>query len=138
MRGRALFLAAALFVTSACTGEPTDTPDQVTFTWWDYLNHSPAADQAGLDWDNATEFGGGLGALPNRTDTVDDLAWQWDPNVPGFAGQPASARTRTAYGAKYPEISRAVHTMAAQVLTGARRPEQATSDAEAEIDRLPR
>ncbi len=86
--------------------------------------------------DNATEFGGGLGALPNRTDTVDDLAWQWDPNVPGFTGQLRSARTPTAYGPEYPEISRAVATMATRVLTGERRPDQAIADAEAEIDPL--
>jgi multiple sugar transport system substrate-binding protein len=86
--------------------------------------------------DNVTEFGGGLGALPNRADTVDDLAWQWDPNVAGFTGQLRSARTRTAYGAKYPEISRALATMATRVLTGERRPDQATAEARAEIDRL--
>ncbi|MFJ6672829.1 ABC transporter substrate-binding protein [Actinosynnema sp. NPDC091369] len=86
--------------------------------------------------DNATEFGGGLGALPNRTDTVDELAWQWDPNVPGFAAGLRSARTPTAYGAKYPEISRAVAAMATRVLTGERRPDQAIADAAAEIDPL--
>ncbi|NUT49593.1 MAG: sugar ABC transporter substrate-binding protein [Saccharothrix sp.] len=86
--------------------------------------------------DNATEFGGGLGALPNRADTVDELAWQWDPNVPGFTGQLKSARARTAYGVKYPEISRAVATMATRVLTGERRPDQAIAEAGAEIDRL--
>ena len=86
--------------------------------------------------DNATEFGGGLGALPNRDDTVDDLAWQWDPNVPGFTGQLRSARTPVAYGAKYPEISRALAAMAARVLTGERRPDQAIADAAAEIDPL--
>ncbi|MFD0206623.1 MULTISPECIES: ABC transporter substrate-binding protein [Saccharothrix] len=86
--------------------------------------------------DNTTEFGGGLGALPNRTDTVDDLAWRWDPNVPGFTGGLGSARNRTAYGAKYPEVSRALATMATRVLTGERRPDQATADARAEIDRL--
>ncbi|XVS66867.1 extracellular solute-binding protein [Actinosynnema sp. CA-299493] len=88
--------------------------------------------------DNVTEFGGGLGALPNRTDTADDLAWQWDPNVAGFTDQLRSARTPTAYGARYPEISRALATMATRVLTGERPPDQATAEARAEIDRLPR
>jgi multiple sugar transport system substrate-binding protein len=86
--------------------------------------------------DNVTEFGGGLGALPNRADTVDDLAWQWDPNVAGFTGQLRSARTRTAYGAEYPGISRALATMATRVLTGEQPPDRATADARAEIDRL--
>lgn len=88
--------------------------------------------------DNVTEFGGGLGALPNRADTLDDLAWQWDPNVVGFTGGLREARTRTAYGARYPEVSRALATMATRVLTGERRPDQATAEARAEIDRLPR
>ncbi|GAB2978489.1 extracellular solute-binding protein [Saccharothrix stipae] len=86
--------------------------------------------------DNATEFGGGLGALPNRADTVDDLAWQWDPNVPGFTGQLRSARTRTAHGAKYQEVSRAISTAVSRALTGERRPDQAIADAAVEIDRL--
>ena len=86
--------------------------------------------------DNATEFGGGLGALPNRTDTADELAWQWDPNVPGFTAQLRSARAPTGYGAKYPEISRALATMATRVLTGERRPDQAIADARAEIEPL--
>ncbi|MGM1059397.1 ABC transporter substrate-binding protein [Saccharothrix sp. Mg75] len=83
--------------------------------------------------DNATEFGGGLGALPNRTDTRDDLAWQWDPNVPGFAEQLATVRTRTAYGPGYPEISAAISAMAAQVLTRERDPAGASADAAAKI-----
>ncbi|MEU4743479.1 extracellular solute-binding protein, partial [Actinosynnema sp. NPDC023658] len=86
--------------------------------------------------DNATEFGGGLNALPNRTDTVDALTWQWDPNVLGFTAQLRSARTRTAYGAKYPEVSRVLSTAATRVLTGERRPDQATAEARTEIDRL--
>lgn len=86
--------------------------------------------------DNATEFGGGLGALPNRTGTVDALAWQWDPNVPGFTAQLRSARTPTAYGAQYPDVSRALATMASRVLTGERTPDRAAADARAEIDRL--
>jgi multiple sugar transport system substrate-binding protein len=110
-------------------------------TW--VLGRNGRVDQAWdvLTWlaehpDNATEFGGGLGALPNRADTVDDLAWQWDPNVPGFTAQLRSARPRTAYGAKYPEISRALATMATRVLTGERRPDRAIADAAAEIDPL--
>ncbi|MFD1146584.1 ABC transporter substrate-binding protein [Saccharothrix hoggarensis] len=86
--------------------------------------------------DNATEFGGGLGALPNRTDTVDELAWQWDPNVPGFAGQLPTAKPRTAYGARYPDVSRTLHTMAAKVLTGAQSPARAAADARPDLDRL--
>ncbi|TQM79477.1 carbohydrate ABC transporter substrate-binding protein (CUT1 family) [Saccharothrix saharensis] len=86
--------------------------------------------------DNATEFGGGLGALPNRTDTVDELAWQWDPNVPGFTARLRSARTPTAYGAAYPDISRALAAMTTRVLTGERRPDQAIADAAAEIGPL--
>ncbi|ROP36726.1 ABC transporter substrate-binding protein [Saccharothrix texasensis] len=88
--------------------------------------------------DNVTEFGGGLGALPNRADTVDALAWQWDPSVAGFTEQLRSARTRTAHGARYPEVSRALSAMATRVLTGERPPDQATAEAKAEIDRLPR
>ncbi|MEU4448830.1 extracellular solute-binding protein [Actinosynnema sp. NPDC050801] len=86
--------------------------------------------------DNATEFGGGLGALPNRADTVDDLAWQWDPNVAGFTGQLRSARARTAHGAKYQEVSRAISTAVTRTFTGERRPDQAIADAAVEIDRL--
>ncbi|WP_179118564.1 hypothetical protein [Saccharothrix sp. ALI-22-I] len=56
--------------------------------------------------------------------------------MPGFAGQLPSARPRSGYGAEYPEISRVIHTMATQVLTGVSRPERAAADAEAEIDRL--
>ncbi|WP_367129696.1 sugar ABC transporter substrate-binding protein [Saccharothrix sp. HUAS TT1] len=88
------------------------------------------------DPDSATEFGGGLGALPNRADTVDALAWQWDPNVPGFADQLRSARPRTAYGPEYPEISRAVAAMAGRVLTREGLPDQAILDAEREIEPL--
>ncbi|MEV8437708.1 extracellular solute-binding protein [Actinosynnema sp. NPDC051121] len=110
-------------------------------TW--VLGRKGRVDQAWdvLTWlaehpDNATEFGGGLGALPNRADTVDDLAWQWDPNVPGFTAQLRSARPRTAYGAQYPGISRALAAMATRVLTGERRPDRAIAEAAAEIDPL--
>ncbi|MCE6999142.1 extracellular solute-binding protein [Saccharothrix sp. S26] len=86
--------------------------------------------------DNATEFGGGLSALPNRADTVDALAWQWDPNLPGFTAQLRSARAPTAYGAEYAGISRALATMATRVLSGERRPDQAIAEAKAEIEPL--
>ncbi|MDU0289193.1 sugar ABC transporter substrate-binding protein [Saccharothrix longispora] len=86
--------------------------------------------------DNATEFGGGLGALPNRTDTLDDLAWQWDPNVTGFAEQLPTVRARTAYGPEYPRISEAISTMAARVLTRERDPAGASADAAATIGPL--
>ncbi|MEU4743478.1 extracellular solute-binding protein, partial [Actinosynnema sp. NPDC023658] len=46
MRGRALVLAVALFATGACTAAPTQTPDQVSLTWWDHFDHSPTADEA--------------------------------------------------------------------------------------------
>ncbi|MFI9009283.1 ABC transporter substrate-binding protein [Actinosynnema sp. NPDC053489] len=86
--------------------------------------------------DNATEFGGGLGALPNRTDTVDALPWRWDPNVPGFTARLRSARSPAAYGARYPEVSRALAAMVTRVLTGERPPDQAIAEAAAEIDPL--
>ncbi|MFT7838526.1 sugar ABC transporter substrate-binding protein [Saccharothrix sp. BKS2] len=86
--------------------------------------------------DNATEFGGGLGALPNRTDTVDDLAWQWDPNLAGFAGPLATARSRTAYGARYAEVSAVISGAVADVLAGRREPAEAASGAGAEVGRL--
>ncbi|GAA1276087.1 ABC transporter substrate-binding protein [Saccharothrix xinjiangensis] len=86
--------------------------------------------------DNATEFGGGLGALPNRADTVDDLAWQWDPNLAGFAHQLATARSRTSYGAKYSEVSGVISTAVADVLGGRREPAEAATGAGAEVSRL--
>lgn len=86
--------------------------------------------------DNATEFGGGLGALPNRSDTVDDLAWQWDPNLAGFTGQLATARGRTAYGAKYAEVSAVLGGAVAEVLGGRKEPADAVNGAAVEINRL--
>ncbi|QFZ18094.1 ABC transporter substrate-binding protein [Saccharothrix syringae] len=86
--------------------------------------------------DNATEFGGGLGALPNRSDTVDDLAWQWDPNLGGFTGQLGTARSRTAYGAKYAEISAVIGGAVADVLGGRREPGEAAGSAGDEVGRL--
>ncbi len=84
--------------------------------------------------DNATEFGAALNALPNRSDTVDDLAWRWDPNVPAFVGQ--LARSRPAYGPKYPQVSEAVWTMTRQVLGRERPPAEAASEARTRIEPL--
>ncbi|GGP72103.1 ABC transporter substrate-binding protein [Saccharothrix coeruleofusca] len=86
--------------------------------------------------DNITEFGAGLGALPNRGDTVQDLAWQWDPNVAAFAAQMPEARPRNGYGTKYPQVSEAVWTMVQQVLKGDREPEEAAAEARAKIEPL--
>ncbi|MEU4804738.1 sugar ABC transporter substrate-binding protein [Actinosynnema sp. NPDC023587] len=84
--------------------------------------------------DNVTEFGAALNALPNRADTVDELAWRWDPNVPGFVGQLAGARVP--YGARYPEVSAAISTMVRQVLGRERTPEQAAQDGRAALEPL--
>ncbi|WP_147455090.1 ABC transporter substrate-binding protein [Saccharothrix australiensis] len=83
---------------------------------------------------NATEFGAALHALPNRTDTVDDPGWQWDPNVPAFAAQLSAARP--AYGPRYPQVSEAIWTMTHQVLAGERSPADAAGDARAKLEPL--
>ena len=84
--------------------------------------------------DNATEFGASLSALPNRADTIDDLGWQWDPNVPAFAAQ--LSRARLAYGPNYPQVSEAIWTMAHQVLAGERSPADAAGDARTRLEPL--
>ncbi|CCH29931.1 sugar ABC transporter substrate-binding protein [Actinosynnema sp. NPDC047251] len=84
--------------------------------------------------DNATEFGAALNALPNRSDTVDDLAWRWDPNVPAFIGQLAGARV--VYGPRYPEVSAAISTMVRQVLGRERPAAQAAQDGRAALEPL--
>ncbi|MBB5960224.1 multiple sugar transport system substrate-binding protein [Saccharothrix tamanrassetensis] len=83
---------------------------------------------------NATEFGAWLTALPNRSDTIDDIGWRWDPNVPAFAGQ--LTRARPAYGARYPEVSEAISTMARQVLGGERSAADAAGDARTRLEPL--
>lgn len=88
------------------------------------------------DQDNITELGAGLGALPNRGDAVDDLAWQWDPNVAAFAAQMPQARPRSGYGPKYPQVSEAVWTMVQQVVKGGRDPREAAAEARGKIDPL--
>jgi multiple sugar transport system substrate-binding protein len=84
----------------------------------------------------AKGLGGGLGSIPNRTDTLTDQQWQWDPAVAAFAKQMPSARPRSTYGAKYPQISEAIWSMAQQVLTGQKQPQDAVNDARAKIQPL--
>ncbi|MEV6239444.1 sugar ABC transporter substrate-binding protein [Lentzea sp. NPDC051838] len=86
--------------------------------------------------ENAAEIGGGLGSVPNRTDTLTDQAWQWDPAVAAFAGQMSTARPRSVYGPQYPQLSEAVWTMTQQVLTGAKNPQDAAADAKNRIQPL--
>jgi multiple sugar transport system substrate-binding protein len=69
----------------------------------------------GNDRDQLTN---GLGSIPNRKDTIDDPAWDWQPMVKVFAQQMATARPRGVYGAQYQQISTAISTMMQQVLSG--------------------
>src|SRR5262245_52009691 len=50
----------------------------------------------------------GLGSIPNRTTTIEDPAWIWDPVVPAFAKQMRTARPRCSYGPHCNEISQAI------------------------------
>ncbi|MEV0676308.1 sugar ABC transporter substrate-binding protein [Actinosynnema sp. NPDC050436] len=84
--------------------------------------------------DNVTEFGAALNALPNRSDTVDELAWRWDPNVPAFVGQLAGSRV--VYGPRYAEVSAALSTMVRQVLGRERPPAEAARDGRAKLEPL--
>ncbi|ATE53418.1 ABC transporter substrate-binding protein [Actinosynnema pretiosum] len=81
------------------------------------------------DEENVTQLGAGLGGLPNRSDTVADPAWQWDPSVAGFAAQLETARPRVAYGSNYPQLSEVVWTMVQRVLKGGEDPQTAASEA---------
>ncbi|WP_186763353.1 ABC transporter substrate-binding protein [Lentzea tibetensis] len=85
---------------------------------------------------SAKEIGGGLGSIPNRDDTLKDPAWKWNNAVEAFAEQMPSARARSVYGPKYPQMSEAIWTMAQQVMTGERDPQQAADAAKAKIQPL--
>lgn len=78
----------------------------------------------------------GLGSIPNRTTTIEDPAWIWDPVVPAFAKQLRTARPRCAYGPNYDEISDAISTMEHQVVAGGRSPADAANEASAKIKPL--
>ncbi|GLZ35977.1 ABC transporter substrate-binding protein [Lentzea sp. NBRC 105346] len=85
---------------------------------------------------SAKEIGGGLGSIPNREDTLKDPAWKWNTAVDAFAEQMPAARARSVYGPKYPQLSEAIWTMAQQVMTGEREPQQAADAAKAKIQPL--
>jgi multiple sugar transport system substrate-binding protein len=74
--------------------------------------------------------------VPNRTDTLNDEAWQWDPAVAAFAAQMPTARPRSVYGPQYPQLSEAVWTMAQQVLTGTKNAQDAAAEAKNRIQPL--
>jgi multiple sugar transport system substrate-binding protein len=85
---------------------------------------------------SAKEIGGGLGSIPNREDTLKDPAWKWNNAVDAFAEQMPSARARSVYGPKYPQMSEVIWTMAQQVMTGEKDPQSAADAAKAKIQPL--
>lgn len=85
---------------------------------------------------NLNELYRGLCGIPNRTSTVDDPAWAWHPVVTAFARQLHTARPRTVYGPKYPQISEALATMQQQVLADGRPPADAAAEASGKIRSL--
>ena len=85
---------------------------------------------------NLNELYRGLCGIPNRTSTVDDPAWAWHPVVTAFARQLHTARPRTGYGPRYPEISQALATMQQQVLADRRNPADAAAEASGKIKAL--
>jgi multiple sugar transport system substrate-binding protein len=85
---------------------------------------------------SAKEFGGGLGAIPNRNDTLGDPVWKWGPGVTVFINEMLTTRPRSVYGPRYPEISEAIWTMTQQVLNGKKKPQEAANEANAKIQPL--
>jgi multiple sugar transport system substrate-binding protein len=72
------------------------------------------------------------GRMPARSDLIGDPFWQEDPQMKVFADSMAFAKAR-AYGPNYPTISEAVQTMLQEVITGAKKPEDAMKAAAAVI-----
>jgi multiple sugar transport system substrate-binding protein len=98
---------------------------------WDAISHL-ADPKVGVK-----ELGSGLGAIPNRQDTVADPAWRWDPVVTVFAQEMPYARARSVYGgAKWSQVAEAIWTMTQQVLTGQKSPQAAAGEAKAKVQPL--
>jgi multiple sugar transport system substrate-binding protein len=78
---------------------------------------------------STNEIATGLNSIPNRTDTVSDPAWGWDPVVATFAKQMSSAHARGVYGQNYAQISQAISAMEQQVLAQGKDPQAAATAA---------
>lgn len=85
---------------------------------------------------NPKEINESLGNIPNRKNTVDDPAANWNPIVRTFAEQMATAHPRGIYGDKYTQISQAIWTMEQQVLAGTENAADATAEGGRQIKAL--
>lgn len=107
---------------------------------WVIGGKSPNADVA---WDVLTwlaesknsghELGAGLGAIPNRNDTLNDPVWKWGPGVGAYISQMLSTRSRSMYGPKYAKVSEAIWTMTHQVVKKEKKPQTAANEAHTTI-----
>ncbi|MFS8098705.1 sugar ABC transporter substrate-binding protein [Lentzea alba] len=107
---------------------------------WVIGSRSPNSDVAWdvLQWlaesrNSAKELGGGLGAIPNRNDTLNDPVWKWGPGVGAYISEMLSTRSRSNYGPQYSKVSEAVWTMTHQVVKGEKKPQAAATEAAAKI-----
>jgi multiple sugar transport system substrate-binding protein len=75
------------------------------------------------------------GNITNREDLADDPAWAGDPIKRVFLHAVRIAKPR-AYGPKYPKMSEVIFKAMQAVMTGAKAPEQAAKDAQAELKPL--
>ncbi|GLZ35978.1 sugar ABC transporter substrate-binding protein [Lentzea sp. NBRC 105346] len=110
---------------------------------WVVGARSPHADVAWdvLTWlaesrNSAHEIGGGLGAIPNRNDTLNDPVWKWGPGVGAYISEMLTTRSRSRYGPKYAKVSEAIWTMTQQVVKKEKRPQAAAAEAQAKITPL--